>query len=74
VLADSRPRLTRDPSLMALATEQTQMPRADLLAFDPYSPVAPVPTPERNDTDPLALDPLSPTWPAWPDKRLKWAV
>ena len=53
---------------------ETRMLRSELLAFDPYSPVQPVPAPERNDTDPLVLDPLSPTTPALPGKPSKWAV
>ena len=51
-------------------TEGTRM----LLAFDPYSPVLPVPAPERNDTNPLALDPLSPTGPLEPGRPTEWAV
>jgi hypothetical protein len=37
--------------------------RAELLAFDPYSPIFPACAPEQNDPDPLALDPYSPCVP-----------
>jgi hypothetical protein len=49
---------------MTSSAEQTQMPRPDLLTFDPYSPVTPTGGPERDDMHPLALDPLGPMWPA----------
>jgi hypothetical protein len=49
--------------------EDARVPRADLLAFDPYSPIFPTRAPERSESDPLALDPYSPILPTCAPER-----
>jgi hypothetical protein len=47
----------------ARSRQDARPPRADLLAFDPYSPAFPSGAPESKRSDPLALDPYSPIFP-----------
>jgi hypothetical protein len=54
-----------EPDIPAARTrERARASRADLLAFDPYSPIFPTRAPESKDSDPLTFDPYSPVVPA----------